>query len=130
MASSPQAPGAGYEEAAEETLPAPEEAILRMRHAILTGTHWFEALLEAVGRWRVPEERIGDREYRYLIGGEAFDWLLLAERLLARRLPADRVAAALMGCSPDLLTRCGGKAAGVKRYVTKTVLRAEGVRNG
>jgi hypothetical protein len=55
---------------------------------------------------------------------------MLAERLLARRLPADRVAAALMGFSPDILARCGGKAAGVKRYVTKTVLRAEGVNNG
>jgi hypothetical protein len=55
---------------------------------------------------------------------------MLAERLLARRLPADRVAAALMGFSPDILARCGGKAAGVKRYVTKTVLRAEGGRNG
>jgi hypothetical protein len=55
---------------------------------------------------------------------------MLAERLLARRLPADRVAAALMGFSPDILARCGGRAAGVKRYVTKTVLRAEGVNNG
>ena len=55
---------------------------------------------------------------------------MLAERLLARRLTADRVAAALMRFSPDIQARCGGKAAGVKRYVTKTVLRAEGVNNG
>lgn len=54
MATSPEAPEAGYEYAAEEHLPAPEEAILRMRHAILTGTHWFDAVLEAVGRWRIP----------------------------------------------------------------------------
>jgi hypothetical protein len=71
------------EAAAEEPLlPAPDEAILRMRQAVLDGQPWFEALLDAVGRWRVPEERIGDRHYRYLIDGEAFDWLLLAERLL------------------------------------------------
>ena len=63
-------------------LPAPDETILRMRSAILGGQHWFEALLDAAGRWRVPEERIGDREWCYLIGGEAFDWLLLAERLI------------------------------------------------
>lgn len=63
-------------------LPAPDETILRMRHAILTGQHWFEAVLDAVGRWRLPDERIGDRELRYLVGGEAFDWLLLAERLV------------------------------------------------
>ncbi len=63
-------------------LPAPDETILRMRQEIIAGTHWFEALLDAIGRWRVPEETIGDRCYRYLTGSEAFDWLLLAERLL------------------------------------------------
>ncbi len=63
-------------------LPAPDETVLRMRQAILAGQHWFEALLDAIARWRLPGERIGDREYRYLIHGEAFDWLLLAERLL------------------------------------------------
>ena len=63
-------------------LPAPDETIFRMRQAILDGTHWFEALLDAVGRWRLPVERVGDRTYVYLVGGEAFDWLLLAERLI------------------------------------------------
>ena len=63
-------------------LPAPEEVVFRMRQAILDGEHWFEALLDGVSRWRVPEETIGNRHYQYLIHGEAFDWLLLAERLL------------------------------------------------
>ena len=63
-------------------LPAPDETILRMRHAVISGQHWFEAVLEAVGRWRVPSETIGDRHFQYLLHGEAFDWLLLAERLL------------------------------------------------
>lgn len=63
-------------------LPAPDETIFRMRQEVLKGGHWFEALLDAVGRWRVPLETIGERDYRYLVGGEAFDWLLLAERLL------------------------------------------------
>jgi len=63
-------------------LPAPDEVVLRMRQAILDGEHWFEALLDAVARWRTPYEQIGSREYCYLIAGEAFDWLLLAERLL------------------------------------------------
>src|SRR5512140_2138651 len=66
----------------ESYLPAPDETILRMRHAVISGQHWFEALLDAVGQWRVPMETIGDRDYRYLVHGEAFDWLLLAERLL------------------------------------------------
>lgn len=73
----------GYE---DRYLPAADETILRMRQAIAGGQHWFDALLVAVGRWRVPEERIGDRTYRYLIAGEAFDWLLLAERLLGEAL--------------------------------------------
>ncbi len=53
-----------------------------MRQAVLEGQHWFEAVLDAIGRWRLPHERIGERDYRYLVGGEAFDWLLLAERLI------------------------------------------------
>ncbi len=53
-----------------------------LRAAITSGqTHWFLPLLEAIRSWPLPEERIGERTYRYLIGGEAFDWLLLAERL-------------------------------------------------
>ncbi len=63
-------------------LPAPAETLFRFRQAITGGQHWFEAMLDAVGQWRLPEERVGDRTYRYLTGGEAFDWLLLAERLL------------------------------------------------
>ena len=63
-------------------VPAPEETVLRMRNAILSGQPWFPALLDAVGRWRHPQETVAGRHYRYLVGGEAFDWLLLAERLL------------------------------------------------
>jgi hypothetical protein len=37
--------------------------------------------MQAVREWPLPQETIGDRTYRYLVGGEAFDWLLLAERL-------------------------------------------------
>jgi hypothetical protein len=44
-------------------------------------THWFFALMQAVREWPLPQETLGERTYRYLVGGEAFDWLLLAERL-------------------------------------------------
>jgi len=63
-------------------LPAPAEAILRMRQEISAGRHWFDAMLAAIGSWRAAAETVGDRTYRYLVGGEAFDWLLLAERLI------------------------------------------------
>jgi hypothetical protein len=81
-----------------ESLPAPEEAILRLRHEVAEGRHWFDALLDAIGTWRTPAERIGERDYAYLVGGEAFDWLLLAERLLGelRDLVPPKEAAALL----------------------------------
>lgn len=55
---------------------------MRLRQAIHGGQHWFEALLDAVAHWRLPYERTSTREYTYLLRGEAFDWLLLAERLI------------------------------------------------
>jgi hypothetical protein len=59
------------------------EIIAGLRRTIARGeAHWFAALLAAVREWPLPAEKVGDREYRYLVGGEAFDWLLLAERLL------------------------------------------------
>lgn len=59
------------------------DIIAELREAISANDeHWFLALLAAVRNWPVPAEHVDGREYRYLIGGEAFDWLLLAERLL------------------------------------------------
>ena len=53
-----------------------------MRRAVKAGRqHWLLVVLEAIRRWPLAEEQIGDRRYRYLVGGQAFDWLLLAERL-------------------------------------------------
>ncbi|OAI40565.1 hypothetical protein AYO38_05685 [bacterium SCGC AG-212-C10] len=66
----------------ESAFPTANDTIFRMRQEILDGVHWFTALVDAVGDWRIPEERIGERTFSYICGGEAFDWLLLAERLL------------------------------------------------
>ncbi len=57
------------------------EAIRHLEQAILNGEHWYIALLEAIRLWTGSEETYNGRHYRYLIDGEAFDWLLLAERL-------------------------------------------------
>ena len=65
-----------------EGAPACQEALNHLRQSVSDGCHWFTALLEAVAMWQLPEETIGDRRYCYLIDGEAFDWLLLAERLI------------------------------------------------
>ncbi|MEE8346161.1 MAG: hypothetical protein V3S20_02315, partial [Dehalococcoidia bacterium] len=76
------------------------EIIAATRDAVEGGEHhWFIAILEGVGRWPLAEEHVDGRHYRYLIGGEAFDWLLLAERLcgtLEDVTPEDERRALLM----------------------------------
>ena len=64
-----------------EPRPGDEEALKYLHQAIAQGKHWFIALLETIALWRSPEEEFDGRHYCYLVGGEAFDWLLLAERL-------------------------------------------------
>lgn len=67
------------------------EPLAHFRAAIDAGEPWFDALMQAIALWERPSESVEGREYRYLIGGEAFDWLLLAERLLestSGRIPA------------------------------------------
>ncbi|MBI2849886.1 MAG: hypothetical protein HYX80_02445 [Chloroflexi bacterium] len=61
--------------------PAEAEAIRRLKQSIFSGKHWYLALLEAIGLWNVAEEALDNYHYKYLIAGEAFDWLVLAERL-------------------------------------------------
>jgi len=60
---------------------ADKEAIQHLKKAIHEGKHWYIALLESIGLWGSAEETYNGEHYRYLIGGEAFDWLSLAERL-------------------------------------------------
>ena len=56
-----------------------EAAINHFRQSLASGKHWYQALLETIGLWTDETETIGGQEYHYLIEGEAFDWLLLAE---------------------------------------------------
>ncbi|HUS83366.1 MAG TPA: hypothetical protein VM013_08960 [Dehalococcoidia bacterium] len=65
----------------ESGAPTCREALDHLRQSVANGSHWFPALLETVAMWQLPEETVGDRHYCYLVGGEAFDWILLAERL-------------------------------------------------
>ncbi len=61
----------------------PEDAeVLRcLREAVMSGYDWYLALLKAIGQWTSATEEYEGRTWVYLIDGEAFDWLLLAERL-------------------------------------------------
>lgn len=74
--SSSARPGAELEAVAESA-----RIIGDMRASAASGEHWFLALTAAVRNWPLPVEEVRGRVYRYLVGGEAFDWLLLAERL-------------------------------------------------
>lgn len=77
-----------------------------LRRAVAKGQgHWFNALLDAIAAWRQPQENVDGRNYCYLIGGEAFDWLLLAERLcleLDGLVPWEEVEALLFEGRPPV----------------------------
>ena len=57
------------------------EAIYHLKQALAEGKNWYVALLEAIGLWGSAEETYEGDTYCYLIFGEAFDWLSLAQRL-------------------------------------------------
>ena len=57
------------------------ETVAYFRQRLAAGESWHRAMLEAMGRWTLPEEQWNGRRCKYIVGREAFDWLLLAERL-------------------------------------------------
>lgn len=78
------------------------EAYLRL---LERGEPWYPALLTVIARWTVSEETVDDVYYRYLIGGEAFDWLRLAQRLIEAAgefvPPAEHERLLFFGLPPD-----------------------------
>ena len=70
---------------------------------------WYPALLAVISRWTEPAESLDGTTYHYLIVGEAFDWLRLAQRLLDAAdgwlpgaIPEDeREALLFFGMAPD-----------------------------
>lgn len=58
------------------------QAITHLKKSIAGNEPWYFALLEAINIWTSTQENYKGRHYQYLIDNEAFDWLLLAERLL------------------------------------------------
>jgi hypothetical protein len=76
-----------------------------MRASVEAGEDWFGAVMTAIRRWPLSAERVGEREFQYLVGGEAFDWLLLAERLcleLGSLAPDEEVERLLFGGKPPI----------------------------
>jgi len=76
-----------------------------MRGEVEAGGNWFLALMAAIRLWPAPQEEVRGRTFCYLVGGEAFDWLLLAERLCEEMpdlLPQDETEELLFhGRLPD-----------------------------
>ncbi|MDA1003575.1 MAG: hypothetical protein O3B31_09565 [Chloroflexi bacterium] len=83
----------------------PEQGVEAFRRVLERGEEWYPALLSVIARWSHPREELDGTAYQYLIGGEAFDWLLLAERLLSEATDlvplqeAERLL--LFGIAPD-----------------------------
>ena len=80
-------------------------AVQHLEQAISSGKHWYIALLEAIKLWDAAGETWNERTYCYLIDGEAFDWLLLAERLTGAvdgMIPNDEKTALLFYGEPPL----------------------------
>jgi hypothetical protein len=65
----------------EAVLAGDARAIRHLKFEVRNRKPWYPALLEAIRMWRSPEEQYNGERYLYLIGGQAFDWLRLAERL-------------------------------------------------
>ncbi len=85
--------------------PFEPKAIRHFKQAIVGGKHWYIALLESIGLWETAEETIDERTYQYIIASEAFDWLLLAERLcvtLKGLIPEAEMIALLFYGKPPL----------------------------
>lgn len=80
-------------------------AIQHLKSEVRSGRGWYEVLLEAISMWRSPQERYDGETYNYLIGGEAFDWLRLAERLcdeIREYIPEDELEALLFYDRPPV----------------------------
>ncbi len=58
-------------------------AISRLKSSIGSAeSDWKFTVLEAIADWPLANEDVGGETFEYLIGGEAFNWRLLAQRLL------------------------------------------------
>lgn len=58
-------------------------AISRLKSDIDSSENdWKLTVLEAIAEWPLANENVEGEKFEYLIGGEAFDWRLLAQRLL------------------------------------------------
>jgi hypothetical protein len=116
---------AGFEALGDEELPPleAEQGVETFLAALHAEQAWYPALLHVVARWVTADERAGGAAYHYLLGGEAFDWRRLAERLLDAAgdlVPADEAERLLFEGRPphgeDASEEAFARAIGREKY--------------
>ncbi len=91
--------------ATESSAAGDAESIRYFKESVASGKNWYLSLLGAIGLWSSATEEYKNRSYVYLIDGEAFDWLVLAERLcetVEELLPEDEMNALLFHGVPPM----------------------------
>ena len=58
------------------------ESMQYFKNSQYEGKEWVSELIKSMSLWTLEEEVYDSKHNKYLIDGEAFDWLLLARRLL------------------------------------------------
>ena len=58
------------------------ESMKYFKNSLYQGKEWVSELIKSMSLWTLEEEVYNSKNNKYLIDGEAFDWLLLARRLL------------------------------------------------
>jgi hypothetical protein len=87
----------------EEGPLAPHQGVVAFRRGLEAGDDWYTSLLRVIARWTAPAEEVDGVRLDYLIAGEAFDWLLLAQRLIDSApdlVPAEQAEALLVQGMP------------------------------
>lgn len=71
--------------------PVDIDSYSHFKKAVLSGEHWYIALLSSLRHWQVDVEKTPRKNHVYLIDGEAFDHILVCQRLLKKAIKEDVV---------------------------------------
>jgi len=74
-----------------ENQPSTTDSYSFFKKAVLGGEHWYIALLSSLKYWHIETEISARKNHVYLICGEAFDHLLVCQRLLKKAIKEEVV---------------------------------------
>ena len=75
----------------ENQQPVAIDSYTHFKQAVLSGEHWYIALLSSLRYWQIETEQTPRKNHIYLIDGEAFDHLLVCQRLLKKAIKEEVV---------------------------------------